>query len=86
MGFSLSNTHKRAMTPTTERRRMIDQHAYELFAGQISPSEFIAPYSEFNDPIDEAIKHSVTQWADTFNQPAPSWLKSALRRHIIANI
>lgn len=73
------------MEPYTERRKLIDEHAYKLFAGNITPKQLIGAYSESSNPISDAIDEIATQWDDTFDQPAPDWLKMALKRYILAN-
>jgi hypothetical protein len=69
------------MANATERAYTSDSDAYEVFVGQLSPAEFVAPYSEFECPIDEAIKDFIRQWPYPDEAP-PSWLEDALYRYV----
>lgn len=68
------------MTTTTERQYTSDHEAYESFVGQITPEEFIAPFIGSNDPTAEAIRSLMSDWV--WDEPAPSWLESALYRYV----
>ena len=80
-----TNTHPRCkgaiMTTTaTERQYTTDHEAWEIFVGGITPQQFVAPYGEFNDPTAEAIRSLISDWP--WEEPAPSWLASALYRYV----
>jgi len=68
------------MATATERAYTTDSDAYEIFVGQIGVEEFVAPYQEFECPIDEAIKDYIRQWPFVDEAP-PSWLEDALYRY-----
>ena len=68
-----------------ERDYTSDSEAYEIFVGQITPSDFVAPYCEFECPIDEAVKDYLRQWPFP-NEAPPSWLEDALYRYIESSI
>ena len=73
------------MTNATERAYTTDADAYEIFVGQITPSEFVSPYLEFECAVDEAVKDFIRQWPYPDEAP-PSWLEDALYRYVEANI
>jgi len=73
-------------TATVERAYSSDSDAYEIFVGQITPSEFVAPYSEFECPIDEAIKDYIRRQWPFVEEAPPSWLEDAIYRYIEASI
>ena len=72
------------MTTTTttaaELAYTTDYEAYEGFVGGITPEEFIAPFIGSNDPTAEAIRSLISDWP--WEEPAPSWLASALYRYV----
>ena len=67
-------------TTTTERQYTSDHEAYEIFVGQITPEEFIAPFVGSNDPTAEAIRSLLSDWP--WEETAPSWLEDALYRYV----
>lgn len=72
------------MTPV-KRAYTSDSDAYKIFVGQNTPDEFVAPYAEFECPIDEAIKDFIRQWPFPDEVP-PIWLEDALYRYVEENL
>ena len=69
------------MITQQERTYTSDAEAYEVFVGQITPDEFVAPYYQFECPVDEAIKDFIRQWPYADEAP-PYWLEDALYRYV----
>lgn len=60
----------------SERAYTSDRKAYEVFVGQITPQEFVAPFGNIN----KAISNLIENWP--YDEPVPSWLEAALFRYV----
>jgi hypothetical protein len=61
----------------TERKYVSEPEAYEVFVGQITPQEFVAP---FHGNVDDAISNLINNWE--YDGNPPSWLRDALCRYV----
>jgi len=64
----------------TNRVYVSDSESYEVFIGNLTPQKFIESYSEFEDPIDEAVKDFLRNFP--YDEPIPDWLEDSLYRYV----